>query len=247
LLGDSARPQLSQAGLDPPLPGCATLERNACVPNTLNAMLEVYRQAKLPGRVLLAVDASGSMAARTGPGRATRFTVASDGVLEAVGHLGPRDEFGLWAFPNANGRRSPKLVKLAPGSLPHRNAVARALRGVRPAGATPLYATVLAGLHELAGGDDAERVQAMVVLTDGEDTSDRSLRQTAAQVRKLTRASGVRLYVIATGDARCDTAGGTDNGLRLLTDAARGECLTTSPGKADSTMAQLFATLWGGR
>jgi hypothetical protein len=241
LLSGNARPQLSQAGLDPPLPGCAALERNACVPANLNAMLEVHRRAKLPGRVLLAVDASGSMAARTGPGTATRFTVASQGVVEALGHLGPRDEFGLWTFPR------PRVVGLAAGSLPHRKAIAGALRTVRPAGATPLYATIVAGLNEVAGGGDDKRIRALVVLTDGEDTGDREIREVAAEVGKLTRASGARLYVIATGDARCVDTGRTDEGLHLLTDAAQGECLTTSPGEADATMAQLFATLWGGQ
>ena len=248
LLSDNARPHLSGAGLDPPLPGCATLERNACVPLTLTAMLSAHRQAKLPGRVLLAVDASGSMAARAGPGTTTRFTIASQGVVEALGHLGPRDDFGLWTFPNPRGRRSPELVGLAPGSLPHRNAVVRELRTVRPTGATPLYATILAGLREVAGGDADERIRAVVVLTDGEDTtSDRSTRQVATEIRKLTGTSDVRLYVIATGDARCDDGGGTGTGLRRLTDAARGECVATSPGEADTTMAQLFGRLWGGR
>lgn len=248
LLSDNARPQLSQAGLDPPLPGCTPLERNACVPIALNEMLRVHLQAKLSGRVLLAVDSSGSMAARTGPGEATRFSVASQGVLESLGHLGPNDEFGLWTFPAQRGRRSPELVGLAPGTLPQRSAIAAGLRTARPAGATPLYATILGGLDEVAGGRDDKRIRALVVLTDGEDTSsDRTLKQMETEVRRRTGASGTRLYVIATGDARCEGAGGTENGLRLLTDAARGECLETSPGKADATMAQLFATLWGGR
>ena len=248
LLSGSARPQLSRAGLDPPLPGCATLERNACVPIALTEMLRMHRRAKLPGRVLLAVDTSGSMASRTGPGTATRFTVASQGVLEALGQLGPRDDFGLWTFPTPPGRRSPELVGLAAGSPQHRGAVAEALRTVRPAGATPLYTTILVGLRKVADGGDDRRIRALVVLTDGEDTtSDRTLPEVAAEVRKLAGGSGVRLYVIATGDARCEDSGAARTGLRLLTDAARGECLSTSPGKADATMTQLFATLWGGR
>ena len=217
------------------------------MPLTLTAMLSAHRQAKLPGRVLLAVDASGSMAARAGPGT-TRFTIASQGVEEALGHLGPRDDFGLWTFPKPSGRSSPELVGLAPGSLPQRNAVVRALRTVRPTGATPLYATILAALREVAGGGADEQVRAVVVLTDGEDTtSDRSMQQVATEIRKLAGASDARLYVIATGDARCEDGGGTETGLRRLTDAARGECVATSPGEADATMAQLFGRLWGGR
>ncbi|WP_157739961.1 vWA domain-containing protein [Micromonospora narathiwatensis] len=249
LLDGRTRPYLSEVGLDPPIAGCASLDRNPCVPGDLAATLELYRQAKLSGRVLLAVDASGSMAESAGSGKVTRFTVAAQGVVEALGQLGPHDEFGLWSFPGANGRNSHELVGIAAGSPRHREVAAGALRGVRPAGATPLYTTILAGMRAVAAGGDDKRIRALVVLTDGEDTSSgRSLRQMAQQVRELAGASGVRLYVIATGDARCeDIKGREGTGLHLLTDVSHGECLPASPGRVPGTMAQLFATLWSGR
>ncbi|MBF9133401.1 VWA domain-containing protein [Plantactinospora sp. S1510] len=240
---------LAEVGLAKPRNDCGALDKNPCVPEDLAATLELYQQAKLSGRVLLAVDASGSMTEGVGSGKGTRFTVATQGVVEALGQLGPHDEFGLWSFPNARGRSSPQLAGIAAGSPQHRKAVVGALRSVDPAGVTPLYATILAGLREVSGGGDAKRIRALVVLTDGEDTtSSLSLQQVAREVRKLSAASDVRLHVIATGDARCEEIPGREGtGLHLLTDAGKGECLSASPGKVPRTMAQLFTTLWSGR
>ncbi|MFC6017853.1 VWA domain-containing protein [Plantactinospora solaniradicis] len=241
---------LAEVGLSKPLDRCAGLDDdNPCLPRDLTATLELYRQAKLSGRVLLAVDASGSMAEGVGSGRVTRFTVAAQGVAEALGQLGPNDEFGLWSFPNARGRSSPQLVRIAAGSPQHRTAVVGALRTVRPAGTTPLYDTILKGMGAVSGGRDDKRIRALVVLTDGEDTGRRfTLREMARQVRKLFAAYGVRLYVIATGDARCEDVQGQEGaGLHLLTDAGQGECRSATPGKVPTTMAQLFTTLWSGR
>jgi hypothetical protein len=247
--GEQGRGSLREAGLDGPLPECTGLERNGCIPGDLAETLDLYRQAKRSGRVLLAVDASGSMAEVVGSGRVTRFAVAKQGVTEALGELGPHDEFGLWLFPRPEKRGSPELVGIAPGSPEHRERVSVALRKVRPEGPTPLYATILAGMRAVSAGDDNRRIRAFVVLTDGEDTtSELNVRQVAKQVGRLSAASGVRLYVIATGDARCDDLqGGAETGLRRLTDAGHGECLPADPGKIPGTMTQVFGTLWKGQ
>lgn len=249
LLSEDGREQLSEAGLDRPLTGCAGLYRNACIPDDLQGTLDLHRQAKLPGRVLLAVDASGSMAEESGAGTSSRFDVARRGTAAAVGQLGPHDEFGLWTFPDARGRDFRQLVGIAAGSPQHRAAVADALRTVTPKGATPLYATIVAGMRAVASRKDDTQIRSLVVLTDGEDTSSRSnLRETTEQVRQAAEASGVRLYVIATGDARCEEADGrTGAGLRRLTDAGRGTCLPVSPDRVPDAMAQIFTTLWSGR
>ncbi|MEU4427294.1 VWA domain-containing protein [Actinoplanes sp. NPDC024001] len=239
---------LHESGLDEPHPACSELDRNACLPQEPRKTMTVYEQAKRPGRVLLAVDTSGSMAEPTGTARTTRFTVAAQGVGEALGQLGANDEFGLWAFPVPRGRPSNELVGVAAGSPQHRRAVVDALGTVEPDGGTPLYATIVAGMSKLATGTGGDRIRALVVLTDGENSGTRpGLRQTLAEVRRLTRAD-VRLYVIATGEARCDDVDGrTGPGpLYQLTRAGRGACLTAGPEEIPETMAELFETLWSG-
>ncbi|WP_436535911.1 substrate-binding domain-containing protein [Actinoplanes sp. HUAS TT8] len=240
---------LHGSGLDRPLAACSDLDRNACLPDEPKRTLNLYEQAKRPGRVLLAVDTSGSMSQPAGSAATSRFTVAARGVGEALGQLGPRDEFGLWSFPISRGRSSYELVGVAAGSAQHRTAIVDALRAVKPAGTTPLYATIVAGLSVLTRSADDKRVQALVVLTDGEDTSARpGLGPTLEQVGRAAGAD-VRLYVIATGEARCDGPDGrTGPGpLYQLTRAGHGQCLSAGPEEVPDIMAQLFETLWSGR
>ncbi|MEU8242987.1 vWA domain-containing protein [Actinoplanes missouriensis] len=249
LLGEDADPYLREAGLGEPHSACADLALNACLPRDPKKTLSLYERAKRPGRVLLAVDTSGSMADPAGPGRATRFTVAAQGVGEALGRIGARDEFGLWSFPAVKGRTSPELVSVGPGTPQHRTTVVDTLRTVKPAGATPLYSTVVAGMRELAEPGGGDRIRAMVVLTDGENTSgDRSLERTVAAVKRAAGAD-VRLYVIATGEASCDDGGGTaDPGpLYQLARAGRGACLPAGAQELPETMTRLFETLWSGK
>ncbi|MFI1991753.1 substrate-binding domain-containing protein [Actinoplanes sp. NPDC020271] len=241
LRSEDAGAVLHGSGLGQPLAACSELDRNACLPDEPRRTLNLYEQAKRPGRVLLAVDTSGSMGQPAGSAATSRFTVAARGVGEALGQLGPEDEFGLWAFPISGGRKSYELVGVAAGSAQHRTAVVDALRAVKPSGSTPLYATVVAGLGALSGAVDDTRVQALVVLTDGEDTS--TTPGLDATLEQVTRAAGtnVRLYVIATGEARCEGP------LYQLVRAGRGQCLAAGPEEVPETMAQLFETLWSGR
>ncbi|MEV6344236.1 vWA domain-containing protein [Actinoplanes sp. NPDC051851] len=246
LLSSAGRDRLAGAGLDPPIAGCGSLDHNPCIPDDLTATLKRYDQAKAPGRVLLAMDVSGSMTARTAAGPA-RAVVAAQGVTATLGQLGEHDEFGLWTFPGRD-RDFTELAGLAAGSAKQRVTIADALRRIRPSGSTPLYATILAGMRTVADSGDAP-IRALVVLTDGDDTtSTLSPQQAAGEIERLAAGSGPRLYLIAIGEARCeDGPGRTGTGLHLLTDAGRGSCLQADTGKVSAIMDHIFGTLWSGR
>jgi Mg-chelatase subunit ChlD len=236
--------RLGALGFDPDRRECSTLERSRCVPPNLDAVLDVYRRSKLPGRVLLALDASGSMSAHTTGGK-TRFQIAAEGVAQALGQAGLRDEVGLWTFPDASDRGSKELVKVREGTPQQRTDIVAGLNGVMPKGSTPLYPTVLAGLTAVAGGPTDSQARALVVLTDGEDTTGGRLGDVEKQVGQIASSTGVRLYIIATGDANCDATDGS--GLRRLTTAGNGRCLRTGAEGVSAIMADLFGTLWSGR
>ena len=232
----------------PPVPDPGS--RNQCVPTGLAKALTLHRSVKIPGRVLLALDASGSMADRVGPNGISRFAIAAQGVTQALGQMGPQDQSGLWIFPNAAGRGPVELVKIDKGTSAHRDRIAAGLKAVRPIGATPLYNTVLTGMRAVAGQGDGEPIRALVVLTDGEDTSSgRTAQATQQKVRELAATNDVRLYLIATGDARCEGRGdaGRDVGLHQLTDAGRGRCFDAGTETVPGIMAELFGVLWSGR
>lgn len=244
LTGTDGRDALAAVGLGPPRPGCSGLDGNACVPSDLEATLDLYLTAQKPGQVLLALDASGSMAERVGPAGTTRFGIASQAVSQALGQMGPKDQFGLWTFPGPDGRGHRQLVAIAEGDARHREKAGKALRGVSPAGGTPLYDTVLAGMRAVPASDAEAGPRALVVLTDGQDTtSSRSAGAVRQEVRNIARVTGVRLLLIATGDASCTGS----HGLRDLAAAGLGECLDVDPDQIDAAVAQLFDSLWKGQ
>jgi hypothetical protein len=214
-----------------------------CVPADLDDLKDLYGRARLPGRVLFALDASGSMGDRVGSGGATRLTVAAGAIGQSLGQIGPADEFGLWTFSGGPDGRT-ELVPIGPGDAAHRQEVVDRLAGAHPSGDTPLYRTILSGLATVAAGGGRDESRALVVLTDGQDTSSGMASEDAVRrVAEINRGTGVQLYVIATGEASCDDA----SPIRALTGAGRGRCLNAAPNQIAGTAAELFDSLWRGQ
>ncbi|MEN3310246.1 MAG: Ca-activated chloride channel [Micromonosporaceae bacterium] len=222
------------------LPG-AVFDRRPPDPAAVTAAMRRYDTARRTGRVLLAVDTSGSMGQPTRAGR-TRLSVAAEGIRGSLALMGPADEFGLWTFPantGGTGVRAPVPIgsrDTPVAGQPRTQATMRSL-GVQPAGGTPLFATIVKGVQAL-GGADGDRIRALVVLTDGEDTTS---GLTAQQVLDAVRDKGVRVFVVAVGEASC--AGPV---LASLTAATGGGCYQADFETVDTRLAQLFGVLWEG-
>jgi hypothetical protein len=98
-------------------------------------------------------------------------------------------------------------------------------------------------LQTIAGGvDDAarglgERIAGLVVLTDGNDTSGVD----PAGVDARVRGRGVRVFVIAIGEASCGAFG-----LRDITGHTGGACYDAATGSIGDILQNLFGLLWGG-
>ncbi|GAA1224902.1 hypothetical protein GCM10009608_71370 [Pseudonocardia alaniniphila] len=198
--------------------------------------LSAHDAAQRRGRVLFVLDTSGSMATR-GP-EGTRSAVAAAAVSAALGGMGPRDEFGLWFFPDPAGTGHVQAVPLGAPDRARRDAAQQALNGVRPAGNTPLFRSMIDGAAALPS-DDPGRVDAVVVLTDGEDTSS---GVGADAVSSALAGTGVRLVVVTIGEIRC-----SDAGLTAITTATAGECVDADLASLDTTLRTATAGLWGGR
>ncbi|SEQ35113.1 vWA domain-containing protein [Lentzea albida] len=189
-----------------------------------------YEQAKRDGRVWLTLDASGSMAELSPTGE-TRFAVAVNGVGKALTQMGPEDTYGLSVF------RDTEVRQLVPLGRRDKEAAAAALSTVTPAGGTPLHQAVLDSLDRVGAGD-ADHVSAVIALTDGEDTTSPQTRQ---DVVDAVRRKGVRVFVIAVGDASCAT-----HALTTITDASGGECRDSTTDTLGDDLAELFRRVWGG-
>lgn len=242
LLGAGSADARGKAQLGDPVQGCLatdpTFVATPCLPVDPQKAQQAYESAKLPGRVLMVMDSSGSMNDVAGTG-GSRFAVASAAFAEALGQVGAEDEVGLWTFPD---RAAPyrKLLDVGVGSAARRDQAIAALRAVRPSGDTPLYTTILAALGDVATSADPAQTRAVVVLTDGQDTSSGTTLKATRD--KLAAISGVRLFIVAIGDAACEG----DQGLGALTEG-HGGCFDAGLNEIAGTMAQLFESLWKGQ
>ncbi|MEV0002009.1 caspase family protein [Micromonospora sp. NPDC050980] len=192
---------------------------------------EVYRRAHRPGRVLVALDASGSMRDPSEDRRRSRFEVAVDGVGRSLQRVGGRDEFGLRTFSTvaANAR---SIVPLGPPGAAA-GGLRAAVQRIRPAGDTPLHQAIRQGAAQLRGGG-GDPLRGLVVVTDGQDTTGRP-------PPTLAELSGVRLYVLAVGDAAC-----AGSPLDRLAQRTGGDCYDARADRLDATLDRLFTALWKG-
>lgn len=238
LRAPEGRAALAAAGLRSGLgdAGLPAVEFDSALPgrDQLALTLRTYEQARRPGRVLLALDTSGSMATPVSDTGPTRYEVALDGVAGALRLRGPADEFGMWAFPNVGGSRALTAITADRRALAQ---VETALRRIRPQGPTPLYRVVADGVPAVRAGAGDGAVQALVVLTDGEDAGSGLTR---AQVVDRVRGQGVRVFVIAVGEASCGGA------VAEITEVTGGACRQASFDSLETAVAEVFSLLWKG-
>jgi Ca-activated chloride channel family protein len=139
-----------------------------------------FRSERAPMSLAILFDVSGSMDVAD---RATAAKFAAFHLLNALDE--GRDEAGLFAFDS-------RLREVAPFTVDTR-ALKGALGEVDPFGATSLHDAISAAAERVAARPMARR--AVVVLTDGIDTSS---RLTPVQVSATAAAIDVPVYIIAT-------------------------------------------------
>lgn len=140
---------------------------------------EVTPVADASMSLAILVDGSGSM------GLASKLEVARETAARLVASLEPSDEVALFSFDTA-------LRELRPFEAGG-SSLGESLAGIDAFGSTSLYDAVAATARRVAARPD--RRAAVVVLTDGVDTSS---RLTAAEVSGLANEIAVPVYVIVS-------------------------------------------------
>lgn len=205
-----------------------------------DAAAEAYKAAQRRGRVLFVLDTSGSMGAAVPGG--TRWSAAAAAVRDVLDGMGPRDEFGIWLFPDAAGTGHVEAVAPGPSDPGRVREAEQQLQAVRPVGNTPLLRAMFEGGAALEPAP--ERTDTVVVVADGADNvGGVDVDALSAQV-----AVGVRLTVVAIGELQC--SGG---GLDRITVQTGGQCLRAALPGLDSALPDLGSALesatagsWGG-
>jgi Ca-activated chloride channel family protein len=193
LKSDDGRRALVGVGLRPPgtrvteplteaqgvLPGAPQLypARDNPPPAVRAETMAVHELVRRPGKVLISLDASGSMRQPVDD-RNTRFTVALDAVRAAADGLAAADvQFAVFS----------QTIGVAPIGRDD-------LAGVRPTGNTPLYRAIVDGVRLVGPGG------VLVVVTDGvNNVGDVSPQQLV----DLTGQGGVRVLVLTFGEGNC--------------------------------------------
>jgi Ca-activated chloride channel family protein len=157
-------------------------------PRVLDAVKKTWREDRKPANVLLVVDTSGSM------NDENRLRNAKDGLRTFLREVAPQDRVGLTVFND----RVTALSPIAP-IRGNRGRLQGLVSGLVADGGTAIYDATDDGVAQVTKLADTSRINAVVLLTDGEDTD--SSTSVDALVRKLDgqgdSSRRVRVFTIA--------------------------------------------------
>jgi Ca-activated chloride channel homolog len=157
-------------------------------PRVLDRIRRAWREDRKPANVLLVVDTSGSMQDEN------RLVSAKSGLETFFRQVGKQDNVGLTIF-------SDRIQPLIPvGPFAQNEARLRAtVENLIADGGTAVYDATIEGFEDVRADATPERISAVVMLTDGEDTDSSA---DADDVVRAVRAQGdsddqVRVFTIA--------------------------------------------------
>jgi Ca-activated chloride channel family protein len=158
--------------------------------DTLEALLSAWRDVRKKVNVLLVVDISGSM------DEADKLPAVQDGLKLFLSQLGDEDVAGVLVFNDQISTLSP-LTPLGP----KRQQLDSAIDGLQAGYNTVLYDVTSEAVNQMQAAYDPERINAIVLMTDGQDTASWSSESTMMSNLEAAAASDrpVRVFTIAYG------------------------------------------------
>jgi Ca-activated chloride channel homolog len=133
------------------------------------AAQDSFADVRKRAQVLFLVDVSGSMEEPIATGE-TKLAAAKDAINEALTHFAPGDNLGLAAFSSVDdGPITPGNVTPVQDIGDTRPDFLKALGGLQPIEFTPLYAAVDTFAREQAANWQPDRINAIVLLSDGKN------------------------------------------------------------------------------
>jgi Ca-activated chloride channel family protein len=180
------------------------LTLSAPAPVVLDQVQRSFDAVRKRARVLLVMDVSGSMSEPVPSLGNNRLELAKTAATKAIGQFAPDDELGLWVFSTKQGeggepwRELETIRPVRSGLAPIKQRIA----GLVPQGGTGLYATTRAAQRVMIQRFDPERINAVVLLTDGKNEypADTDLDGLVRQLRGESPDTSVRVFSIAFGD-----------------------------------------------
>jgi Ca-activated chloride channel family protein len=175
-------------------------------PPVLVRMLALWAQQRKAARVLLVVDVSGSMGEEASNGL-TKLDLAKQAARAALGDFKDDDLVGLRIFTTELSRTEPTdyqdLVPIA-AIAQNRRVIDATIDGLIPRQGTPLYTVAAASYDDMRENYDPDRINAVVLLTDGKNEDERNndltaLLNTLRSTNEGESSRPVRIFTIAYG------------------------------------------------
>lgn len=182
-------------------------------------------QGNRPTQVIIDLDGSGSMK-RSDRDR-SRVQAASR-FVDALARADARNEFAVLEFSSQVQTRSPMG-----STLPATHA---AIRGVDATGGTALFDSLIRSIEMLESEGKPGYRRAILVLTDGKDTSSKATLQ---QVIDRARQAKVTVYAMSLGGAKDQSNLGFVGPMQALTHQTRG--IFVHVDRAESLVARFEA------
>ena len=235
----------ASVGIDPAQPK-VTLPAPA--PAVVSAAIDQWSAIRKPSAVLQLIDISGSMDESIGGGR-SRLDGAIDGSTTTLGQVRPTDEIGVWAFTtglssNIDGQRVEGIGVVRPfGALGgDKESLKSDIVDLKNSqrGGTPMYDAISSAYEYMKAHAEEGRINAIVVLSDGEDTDSMTNLDTLVQRINADQKEGgnrkpVRIFAIAYSN-------NADIGaLEKLAQASGGQVFdATDPAKINETFQSVM-------
>jgi Ca-activated chloride channel family protein len=193
----------------------------------ISAIQDLWRDVKKPVDVVVVMDVSGSM-------RGEKIASARSSLLDFIGLLDDRDRLQVVVF-------SEEIIALTPLSPlgEKRSDITRRVSGIVEQGDTRLYRAVDVAYQELLTAGDPRHIQAMIVLSDGEETvNDMSLEELVANIGTSPEAGKApKIFTIAFGEDADRQV------LQLVAEATGGKQYDSDPDTINEVYA-LIATFF---
>ena len=228
-------------GIDPAQP-TVTLPKPA--PDVVSAAIDQWLEIRKPSAVLELIDISGSMDEGIGDGR-TRLDGAIDGATGTLDHFRSSDQVGVWAFTtDVSSDLGNNLVPVHPfGPLGGgRETLEGQIEDLAHAqrGGTPLYDSISKAYDYMLKHAEPGRINAIVVLSDGEDTdSETSLDSLLVKINQSAKEGAVKAPVRIFTIVYSDDA--NENALARIAKASGGQSFDASdPARIDAVFASVI-------
>jgi Ca-activated chloride channel homolog len=207
-LKEKPAPAISRAnGADPAQPARVL---GLPEPRVLSRVKAAWREDRKPANVLLVVDTSGSMIEEN------RLERAKEGLVTFLREVSPNDRVGLTTFSD----EIQSLVPIAPVRQ-NQGRLRSTIDSLIADGGTAFHDAAIRGLQDVQNLHDRDRINAVVLLTDGEDTDssasiDQAVQRMEAQGDSESR---VRVFTIAYSAG----AEGAEEGLERIAEGSGGQ------------------------